>query len=448
MVIKPNKNMYRIDLKLFLLLLFCIVLASCIHVPNNFQQLPPGVWRATLALESETPIPVQRVDGDISQVPVLNSSGELPFNFEVIYKPDGSFYIEIINGEERIRVDDIQYGRDPQTAKDTVLIEFTEYDSYIKAIFVENRMEGYWYVPYKGSYMVPFTAVHGQEHRFSSLNKKALMNISGSWESSFDINTESPWPAKGVFQQNDSRLLGTFLTETGDYRYLDGSILTDKIYLSCFDGAHAFLFEAKIQPDSSLYGVFYSGNHYKTEWVAIKNDGFKLANPYDLTIQDKGIEALDFQYTDLDGQKLLFSEFVSGDKPILIQIMGTWCPNCKDETLFLKEFFAAHENIGIDMLAVCFERYEDPLKSIDRIKRYKEKLNISYPMVLGGHYKKSVASEVFPMLNKISSYPTLLFVDKNQKIHKIHTGFSGPATSEYDSFKSEFQDYIEALKGI
>jgi hypothetical protein len=54
---------------------------------------------------------------------------------------------------------------------------------------------------------------------------------------------------------------GTFLTETGDYRYLEGMMHNGKLYLSCFDGSHAFLFIAENNGTEITKGDFYSGLH-------------------------------------------------------------------------------------------------------------------------------------------------------------------------------------------
>jgi hypothetical protein len=49
------------------------------------------------------------------------------------------------------------------------------------------------------------------------------------------------------------------------------------------------------------------------------------------------------------------------------------------------------------------------------------------------------------MLNEVMAYPTMLFLDKNDRVVKIHTGFSGPATSEYASFKEKFNKFVAEL---
>jgi hypothetical protein len=49
------------------------------------------------------------------------------------------------------------------------------------------------------------------------------------------------------------------------------------------------------------------------------------------------------------------------------------------------------------------------------------------------------------MLNQIVSYPTMIFIDKFGEVRRIHTGFSGPATSTYEDFKADFNLFINEL---
>ena len=63
---------------------------------------------------------------------------------------------------------------------------------------------------------------------------------------------EDAYPAKGIFFQKDGDVVtGTFRTKTGDYRYLEGVMDGNRLKLSTFDGAHAFLFTATVS-DSTL----------------------------------------------------------------------------------------------------------------------------------------------------------------------------------------------------
>jgi thiol-disulfide isomerase/thioredoxin len=371
--------------------------------------------------------------------------GELPFQFEVVYDSEQEFHINIINGEEKIKVKDIKYGIDRSTAKDTIIIDFPVYDTYIQGIYEDGVIEGNWHVNYKDNYAIPFIAFHGEAHRFSNFGKQAEVDLSGNWDVKFEAGTDDEYPAIGEFVQNGNQISGTFLTETGDYRFLDGIVYNNKAFLSCFDGSHAFLFEAKQLEDKSLVGSFRSGKHYTSNWIATKSEDAMLTNAFNLTKVENAKPDLDFSFVNTEGKQVSLKDAAYTDKVKLVMIMGTWCPNCRDEMNFLKEYFKANPNDQVEMIAIGFERYKSEEKCIEVLKKYKEKMEVDFEVLYGGYASKSLATEKFTMLDKIISWPTLLFVDKEDKIRKIHTGFNGPATSKFAGFKKEFEEIIKEL---
>ena len=143
----------------------------------------------------------------------------------------------------------------------------------------------------------------------------------------FDVESLNPYPAIGNFSQEaNGRVTGTFRTETGDYRYLEGKMSGDRLYLSVFDGAHAFLFEAKYFEDGSLSGIYRSGNTYKVYWTAHRDSTFQLTSPYELTYLKEGFETFEFAFPDLQGNIVSLSDPRYVGKPKIVQILGTWCP--------------------------------------------------------------------------------------------------------------------------
>lgn len=424
-------------------------LNACLVVENPYTRVAPGPWRAILQLDPKPPGTLsddEMMDANkVAQARQQATKGQLPFNFEVVYTSDTAFYIEIINASERIKVTDITFGRDRATGKDTIVIDFPVYDSYIKAICNERIMQGEWVVKNRENYAIPFTATHGQVHRFTNIRERPVADISGRWEALFSTETDSPYPAIGEFKQKDNYLEGTFLTETGDYRYLQGTVQGRNVLLSCFDGSHAFLFEAKLQPDSTLLGSFRSGKHYKTIWKALKNDMVALADPDTLTYLKAGYNTLDFSFESPEGKTLSLSSEAYKDKVKLVQILGTWCPNCRDEANFLKRYLEEHPSEELVVMGLAFERYRDKARADAAIVRYRDKLGLNYDLAYAGYYNKKEAAEALPMLNHILSYPTLIFVDKKNQVRKIHTGFSGPATSTYPVFAKEFNDFVQLL---
>jgi len=418
-----------------------ISIMSCVSPASTFTKIPPGIWRGTLLLDR---VPVQTYGDDRDIVKKFDTESELPFNFEVIYEDEINFYIVIHNGKERIEVRDIQYGTDRSTAKDTIIIDFPIYDTQIRAIYEDGVMEGDWIVNYRDGYSIPFKAIHGVSDRFTSISKNKPAMVAGKWASTFEIGTADEYPALGVFTQQSDTLWGTFLTETGDYRYLEGKVIDQKFYLSTFDGAHAFMFLGKILADGTITGTFRSGSQYTTSWEARRTDKSNLKSMDELT-KPNSSSALTLQLPDLEGNLVDINDIKYAGKPKIIQIMGTWCPNCMDESLFLAEYMKANPDRDVLVFTVGFERYEDKEKSISVLNKFKNRMNITHPILYGGYYDKNVASSVFPQLSEIISYPTTIFLDRNNKVYKVHTGFNGPATTEYEAFKKTFNEIVNQI---
>ncbi len=428
---------------IFAFIIASIAFTSCVEPINkSFTKLPPGIWRGVLVVDVK---PVVQKEGE-EFVEKTDFSGELPFNFEVKYTSEEEFYIEIHNGEERIKVTDIIYGRDRATAKDTIEIHFKDFDTYLSAIYEDDIMEGYWHVNYKEGYTIPFKGYFGKDHRFSTLKKEPTADLSGRWEVNFEAGTEDEYPAIGDFVQEGNHLTGTFMTETGDYRYLEGTVQANKFSLSTFDAAHAFLFDGKILDNDNVIGSFKSGKHYTSTWEGRRNPDAIIGGAFDLTTSQIGDETFDFTFNDLSGNPTSLSDEAFDDKIKLVKITGTWCPNCKDESKFLKDYLAKNPSEDIEVIEVAFERYKEESKAVEVLKRYKTKLDLPFTMLYGGYADKTATSEKFPQISRVLSYPTLIFVDKNNKIRKVHTGFAGPATADYAQFKIDFDEIIREMR--
>ncbi len=420
-------------------LLFMFVLTGCVEPLQTYRYLPPGIWRGVLMLDRQ---PVQKYGDDRDIVKRFDSDSEVPFNFEVVYDNDSIFHIIIHNADERITVTDIVYGRDKATAKDTIIIDFPVYDTKIRAIYEDGVMEGDWIVNYKDNYSIPFKAVHGVGERFPGVDNNERLPIGGKWSCTFEIGTEDEFKAVGIFEQNEQKVKGTFLTETGDYRYLEGKFVNNKLYLSAFDGAHAFLFLGKLLDDGTLTGTFRSGSKYATNWEGKRDANATLKDAYSLTsLTDQ--RPLDFSFVNTDSKIISIKDEQYKGKIKIIQIMGTWCPNCMDETIFLKEYMKNNPSDEVSVISIGFERYKNDEQSIQSLRRFKERMHITHEILYGGYYDKKTAREKIPQLDKIMAYPTLIVADRNNRVVKIHTGFNGPATPLYQSFKEEFAALIQ-----
>jgi thiol-disulfide isomerase/thioredoxin len=409
-------------------------LGSCIKISNSYTGIPPGMWRATLILSSDT-----------TEMADENSNAVLPFNFEVRYITEDSFIIEIINGTERIICSDIVMAFDRSIAKDTIRIGIPVFGSYITARFEQDALSGDWWDPSRGKeYHVPFRARFGMTHRFELPVQSGYENFDGTWSAQIRVNTDDPYPAVAIFDQDENLISGTFLTETGDYRYLDGNVEGDRMYLSTFDGSHAYLFETKLLDDGTLAGTYRSGVHYKTYWTAERNDTFALADPYSLTPLSDSAAQVAFQFINPEGKYVSLDDERYAGKPKIVTIFGTWCPNCRDESAFLAEYVTAHPNPGFEIISLAFERL-DSTKALQAIKNYKAHFQIPWEILYGGTSNKTDVVNKLPFFESFISFPTMLFLDADNRVVKIHTGFYGPATDKYGAFVEEFEETMRRL---
>lgn len=403
--------------RLLVVLFVAFVVISCKEERN--VSLSEGIWLAELTV----------MDNEI-----------LPFNFELIKKEEGDSYeLEIYNAAEEILVDEIHI------ENDSIRINFPVYEGYVSGTFTENSIEGQ-FIKESLDRIVPFKASFGYEERFRN-SKASTTDVSGIWETVFEKGTPDEYIAKGIFEQNGDVVNGTFRTTTGDYRYLEGVMSGDSLKVSAFDGAHAFVFTAKVT-DSTMNGAFYSGNHSKERFEAKRNVLYELPSADSLTFLKEGYDKLAFSFPDANGNKISLEDDRFKDKVVLVQIMGSWCPNCLDESKFYVDYLKRNPDLDLEAVALAFEYAKTEAGAFKSIARLRDRIGIDYPILLAqyGSSDKALAQEKLPMLNHVLSYPTTIFIDKTGGVRKIHTGFNGPATgAKFTEFQKEFDAFVKEL---
>ena len=409
---------YVLNISLFLTLLS--LFSSCSSKSNSgFSE---GIWRATLK---------------------TGSGAEIPFNFEVTDSANQKF-LDIINGKERFRVNEISI------KADSVIIQMPLFDSEIRASLKNKTLSGRWIKHYADSdEVLQFNAKFNDDWRFFKVNPETKSNISGRWSVTFNTeDKKNSYVAVGEFSQENGRVLGTFLTATGDYRFLEGTVSDGHLYLSCFDGSHAYLFTGKLLNDSTIVdGKFYSGLFYMETWTGKKDDAAILPDAYSLTDLKDGNDKINFSFPGLDGKNVSLSDQKFKDKIVLIQFFGSWCPNCMDETAYLTSFYKKYNAKGVEIVGLAYERSKDFERSKKNVTRLRDRFSVPYDLLITGYTNdKAEVSKSLPMLEKFMAFPTLMIIDKRGKIRKIHTGFSGPGTgTHYTEFVKEFENTIDGL---
>ncbi|UOG76342.1 TlpA family protein disulfide reductase [Hymenobacter tibetensis] len=400
--------------------------------------LKPGTWRGVLSAQGQ----------------------EIPFLFDVSTADNGQKpTITLRNGEERLKLDEIT------TAGDSTTIRLGVFDA---ALVVRadgaDKVKGSW-VKYDGKepYRVPFTA--GRATSATTLfagdtQKPAVYGdlVKGATFSvEFRDDEGKTYPAVGIIKQdekNSALLTGTFLTTTGDYRYLAGNLVTkdgaEHMMLSTFDGSHGFLFDGKLAKPgniNAISGDFYSGKSGHETWTATLDANAKLPDANALTGMKAGQKRLDFKFPSIyEGASISPTDPKYKGKVVVLQILGSWCPNCMDETNFLAPWYEKNKQRGVEIIGLGYERTPDQALASQKLLKMKQRLNVGYDLAVAGVANKDSASSSLPQLAKVLAFPTTIFLDKKGEVRKIHTGFSGPGTGKY--YQQEVDEFEKTVAGL
>jgi len=392
-----------------------IVFISCSS--NHKTELKEGIWRGVIGIQGQ----------------------DLPFTFLVETDSAHHINVSIKNASENILLDEVIID------SDTVSITLHIFDAQLKAKINGDSLTGFFIKNSELNYKLPFKAAFGQDFRFTDIKQTAVPDYTGKYAVTFRNETDTTL-AVGIFTQKLSVVEGTFLTTTGDYRYLEGNILNDTLHLSTFDGNHAYLFTAIKKNDSTLVGEYWSGKSWHQSWNGARDESATLPDAETLTYLKEGYRSIDFNFPDVNGNKISPTNEKYKNKVLILQIMGTWCPNCLDETKFLKEWYKQNNKRGVEILALAYEAKDDFAYASTRVKKMKDKLGISYDIVIAGTKDKAEASKTLPMLNRVAAFPTTIFIGRDGYVKKIVTGFSGPGTGlYYEHYVQHFNETVNDL---
>lgn len=97
------------------------------------------------------------------------------------------------------------------------------------------------------------------------------------------------------------------------------------------------------------------------------------------------------------------------------------------------------------MIALAFEYAKTEKAARNSIRSLVDIIGVKHSILLAqyGSSNKEKAQEKLPMLNRVLSYTTTIFIDKQGQVRRIHTGFNGPATGDtFVKFKYDFDRFV------
>lgn len=428
------------------------------------------------------------------RVELMTPGGALPFLLAREVSTHSSPTMErvsvwgVVNGDERIICDQVEheaigyYGqshdalaRRERRYHTRTTLRFDQYDSSLtwrtwtgfrpggepvrgEGVWRKRRGDGYVELPALvtelGTTGLRKDELAEAPERFLPLSPHAMEPVgatgapgafAGRWRVEFEGSDDA---AVAIFVVGDDQLAsGTFMTTTGDYRFLAGRVDGPYLRLSTFDGAHAFLFHARMQEDGTIKGDFWSGNWHHETWTAVRDDDATLPDAFAQTsvTDEHAIEGLVFK--DVEGRptRVLDALDATGAKARVIEIFGTWCPNCADASRELVSLKAKYgDDLGV--VGLAFEVSDDFQRSARQVKRHHAHIGSGWQVLIAGLSDKDMATKTLGFLDKVRSYPTLVFLDEHNRVRAVYSGFSGPATGEaYKDQRLGFEALIEEI---
>jgi thiol-disulfide isomerase/thioredoxin len=154
-------------------------------------------------------------------------------------------------------------------------------------------------------------------------------------------------------------------------------------------------------------------------------------------------EPLRFSFADLAGNPVAHTDARFAGKVLIVNVTGSWCPNCHDEAPFLVELYRRYRPLGLEIVAIDFEEAGEP-RNRARVEAFIRTYGIEFTYLLGGGTDQ--VAQMLPQTNNLNAWPTTFFIGRNGKVHGIHAGFAAPASGEFhQQVKREFIATVEKL---
>jgi len=356
----------------------------------------------------------------------------IPFRLQLTVAGDsasGAFF----NGDEPVRSTTGRY------RSDALALEFAQYASSLQAKWSDGSLTGAY-----GRSGHPAYAFQARPHVTATpTSTSKVPSIAGQWEIAVNSKGEAAW--RFFVRQSGAEVTASILRVDGDTGALSGTYRDGKFLLSHFSGARPLLLEVTPSADGSLSLV----QNGKTRYTALKSSQArtkKLPQPADpsrwTSVKDPS-QPLRFSAPDLNGKTVSESDPRFKGKVVLVNVMGSWCPNCHDEAPFLQELYRSYRSRGLEIVALSFEDVEQ-LKAPLRLRAFIAAYGIDYTVLLGG--EPSEVSTKLPQALNLSTWPATFFVARSGLVRGAHAGFASKATgAAHEQLKAELRATVERL---
>jgi thiol-disulfide isomerase/thioredoxin len=326
---------------------------------------------------------------------------------------------------------------------DSVTLELADYAAAISARIRNDSLVGeYRNVGSRGPRVIPFRAARGKWPV-----EPAPSALLGRWDAEFfgDWGTS---PRVFEFRNGPQGFEGTIISNSGDYGHFWGHAPADSFSLAHFDGSFVYMLTGTLEGDT-LRGTFHAGLRSQTHWKAVRSSGrAHLTPPSEVTRADSAAP-FRFSFPDLEGRIVTQNDPRLQGKVVLLDIFGTWCPTCHDAAPLLVQLWHKYHDHGLEILGVAFEVTGDTAVDGSLVRRYRDKFDIPFPLLLGGVSDPQDVTAALPQLEGFGAFPTTVFLGRDGKVKRVHAGFYGPATGrQHEILVQEVEREVQRLLAV
>jgi thiol-disulfide isomerase/thioredoxin len=364
----------------------------------------------------------------------------IPFRLDITGKPN-KLQAAFINGDERVTS-----SRATQV-KDAVELDFDQYAESLRGNLEGGELKGIIAGKFGPG---PRSELPFEAHRYVPQPDPpagTVPDIGGLWE----IEVKSPKGENAwrlVVRQTGADVSAAILRVDGDTGALTGRYRGGKFVLSHFSGERPYMMEAAIQPDGSLAITLhdYTGARELPAYRPAEARAKGLPEPTDPaqhTHVAGATKPFEFSFPDISGRTVSNSDARYLGKVVLVNITGSWCPNCHDEAPFLAQLYDKYRIRGLEIVALDFEEPEQ-IADLTRLRWFVQHYGIHYTVLVGGD--PDDVNKKIPQLVNLNSWPTSVFIGRDGLVKSIHAGFASPASGDFNGqLKAEFTARVEAL---
>jgi len=392
-----------------------LLFAACCVAPCVAAESPPrGLWDGTIRVDS------------------LSIAFPIEFSGDAAHLKAAFF-----NGTERIE------STSGTLADDRLLLNFDHYATQLRATISDGVVTG----TYGNDALYGQHAIELRPHRDSEATRERAPRVAGLWILPYE-SKKGEHAFRLIVRQRGSQVSAAILRVDGDTGQLQGRYRQDRFVLHHFDGARANVLEIVPLADDRL-DVTLLGGKSPQKFVATRVQqarelGLPQPTPFNShTTMKQPDEPLRFSFADLAGNQVAQSDARFAGKVLIVNVTGSWCPNCHDEAPFLVELYRRYRPLGLEIVAIDFEEAGEP-RNRARVEAFIRTYGIEFTYLLGGGTDQ--VAQMLPQTNNLNAWPTTFFIGRNGKVHGIHAGFAALASGEFHrQVKREFIATLEKL---